>query len=208
MRRTVCVFCASSTEIDQRYLMLAAEVGAEIGRRGLSLVSGGGSVSSMGSLARAVRRAGGHTTGVIPEALLAYEVADTDADELIVTADMRERKGIMDSRADAFLVLPGGIGTLEEFFEVWVGRVLGMHDKPIVVLDPWDDFGHLHLLLDSLTERRFITADAASNVSWAGGVAEAFDAIAQGWARPAQGRRAPESAPDGLPAALVELESD
>jgi uncharacterized protein (TIGR00730 family) len=196
------VFCASSTDIEIKYLRLAAEVGEEIGHRGLSLVSGGGSISSMGSLARATRRAGGHTIGVIPEALLAYEVADTGADEMIVTADMRERKGIMDARADAFLVLPGGIGTLEEFFEAWVGRVLGMHRKPVVVLDPWDDFGHLHALLRTMVDRRFVTLDSARAVTWTTGVSEAFDAIDAAWADPEPDH------PAGLPEALVELEAD
>ncbi len=202
MSRAVCVFCASSTDIEVKYLRLAAEVGQEIGRRGLVLVSGGGSVSSMGSLARAARLAGGHTTGVIPEALLQYEVADTGADEIIVTSDMRERKGIMDARADAFLVLPGGIGTLEEFLEAWVGKVLGMHSKPVVVLDPWGDYDHLHALLRSMVKRRFVSLDAAGSVRWTTGVSEALDAIAASWAEP------PPSRPPGIPEAIVELEAD
>ncbi len=202
MRRTVCVFCASSTDIDVKYLRLAAEVGEELVRRGLDLVSGGGSVSSMGSLARATRAAGGHTIGVIPEALLEYEVADTEADEMIVTANMRDRKGIMDARADAFLILPGGIGTLEEFFEAWVGRVLGMHQKPVVVLDPWDDFDHLHALVRTMVDRRFVSLDAARAVIWTSGVSEAFEAIDAHWEAPLQPH------PPGLPAALVELEAD
>src|SRR3954453_20049991 len=102
----VCVFCASSERIPQRYVDLAADVGAELARRGHALVTGGGSVSCMGAVARAARDGGAHTIGVIPEGLLAWVVADEDADELVVTPDMRTRKGEMDLRADAFLTLP------------------------------------------------------------------------------------------------------
>ena len=102
--RTVCVFCASSSTIDDRYLRLATELGSALAQRDLALVSGGGSVSMMGAVARAVRASGGHTVGVIPQALVAMEVADHDADELVVTPDMRTRKAEMDRRADAFVV--------------------------------------------------------------------------------------------------------
>src|SRR3982751_4606359 len=132
----ICVFCSSSERIAPEYLELASQVGTAVAARGHDLVSGGGRVSMMGALAGAVRAGGRHTLGVIPTALLGLEVADEDADELLVTADMRERKGRMDAAADAFLALPGGLGTLEELLEVWVSRTLGMHDRPVVVLDP------------------------------------------------------------------------
>ena len=102
---TICVFCASSERIDPRFIDLATDVGTEIARRGYDLVSGGGSVSCMGALARAVRAGGGRTIGVIPQALVEMEVADHDADELVVTRDMQERKGVMERRSDAFLSL-------------------------------------------------------------------------------------------------------
>lgn len=207
--RRVCVFCASGTQIDPRYLELAAQVGAAVGRRGYGVVSGGGSISSMGALARAARAAGAHTTGVIPAALLEYEVGDLAADELVVTADMRERKGEMDRRADAFLVLPGGIGTLEEFFEAWVGRVLGMHRKPVVVLDPWDDFAHLHALIGSLVAGRFVMPAAAAEVHWAQGVSEALDAIEADWlAQREDAARGVTVPPPGLADAIAALEAD
>jgi uncharacterized protein (TIGR00730 family) len=139
----VCVYCASGPTHPE-LLALAEEVGAAIADRGWTLVSGGGNVSAMGALAGAARARGGHTVGVIPKALLHREVADVDADELVVTDTMRERKQIMEDRADAFIALPGGIGTLEEFFEAWTAGYLGMHDKPVVMLDP---FGHYTGLL-------------------------------------------------------------
>src|SRR3954468_8301137 len=110
----ICVFCASSEGIPPHYIELAAQVGAELARRRHSLISGGGSVSCMGAVARAARAGGARTVGVIPVALTRSEIADHDAEELVVTEDMRVRKGEMDRRADAFLTLPGGVGTVEE----------------------------------------------------------------------------------------------
>ncbi|GAA0537880.1 cytokinin riboside 5'-monophosphate phosphoribohydrolase [Saccharopolyspora subtropica] len=143
---SVCVFCASGP-VPQQHLDLAAEVGTKIAKRGWTLVSGGGRVSMMGEVARAARAAGGRTIGVIPRALVDREVADTDADELLVVDTMRERKGLMDAHATAFLTLPGGIGTCEELFEIWTARYIGMHTKPVVLLDP---DGHYRGLLDWL----------------------------------------------------------
>lgn len=177
-QRTVCVFCASSVHIEARYIDLAAEVGTRIGDLGWWLVSGAGSISMMGAVATSARAAGAWTIGVIPEGLMAWEVADHEADELVVTRDMRQRKGVMDERSDAFLVLPGGIGTLEEFIEAWTGQVLGMHAKPVVVLDPWDDFAPLREWIDDLTGRGFVSAPARSAVVWTRTVDDAFIALA------------------------------
>jgi uncharacterized protein (TIGR00730 family) len=178
----VCVFCASSTRIDERYLRLAAAVGTGLARRGHDLVSGGGSVSAMGAVAAAVRAGGRHTVGVIPRAMIPLEVADLDADELVVTAGMRERKAEMDRRAEAFLVLPGGLGTREELFEVWVARTLGLHDKPVVVLDPDGVFGHLHVLVDDLVRRGFARPQARDALRWTTTVPAALAAVEAGGA--------------------------
>src|SRR4051794_34822182 len=177
---TICVFCAASSKIATHYVEIAAEVGAELARRGHDLVTGGGSVSSMGAVSRAARDGGAHTVGVIPEPLLASEVADTGAAELIVTNDMRTRKGIMDERSDAFLVLPGGIGTLEELLEVWTSRSLGMHTKPVVVLDPFDDFAGLRDLVRALGHRGFVRPSAAAHLQWARDVDDALDLVEGG----------------------------
>lgn len=173
----VCVFCSSSLRIDQRYLDLAADVGCAVAARGWTVVSGAGSISMMGSLARSARAAGGHTIGVIPDALVAREVADHDSHEFIVTRDMRQRKGIMDERSDAFLALPGGIGTLEELVEAWTARSLNMHRKPVVVLDPWEDFALLRQLVEGWQVSGFVSAHAADHVHWATKVDEALDVI-------------------------------
>jgi uncharacterized protein (TIGR00730 family) len=173
----ICVYCSSSTTIDKRYVDLAAAVGTELARRGHSLVSGGGDLSCMGAVARAARAAGARTVGVIPAALLELEVGDQDADELLVVDDMRTRKGLMDNRSDAFLTLPGGLGTLEELLEVWVARFLGMHAKPVVALDPDGLFEPLRAQVDVLVDKGFVRRSAADALRWTSTVDEALDAI-------------------------------
>lgn len=179
---SVCVYCASSPQIPGRYVELAAQVGQEIAGREWTLVSGGGSESMMGAVARATRQGGGRTIGVIPQALVEYEVADRESDELIVTSTMRERKALMDDRADAFLALPGGIGTLEELMEVWTSRHLRMHAKPVVVLDPWGDFNLLRAQVQHWLVLGFVKEQAVAQVLWTTSVREACDAIQNSWA--------------------------
>ena len=173
----ICVYCSSSTAIDARYVALAADVGSALARRGHSLVSGGGDLSCMGAVARAARAGGARTVGVIPAALLDLEVGDQDADELLVVDDMRTRKRIMDDRSDAFLTLPGGLGTLEELLEIWVARFLGMHDKPVVALDPDGLFAPLREQVELLVDRGFVRRSAADALTWTSTVDEALDAV-------------------------------
>ncbi len=173
----ICVFCSSSESIDPRYVSLAGEVGTAIAARGHDLVSGGGRVSMMGAVAAAVRAGGRHTLGVIPQALVDTEVADDQADELVVTRDMRERKGRMDAAADAFLTLPGGLGTLEELSEVWVAATLGMHAKPVVVLDPTGLWAGLHELVARMRREGFLRPQALDALVWTTEVDSALDAI-------------------------------
>lgn len=176
----VCVYCASSTRIDTSYVDLATEVGRQLAERGHTLVSGGGDLSMMGAVARAARAGGAHTTGVIPRPLLELEVGDRDADELLVVDDMRTRKGLMDARADAFLTLPGGLGTLEELFEVWVARSLGLHAKPVVALDVDGLYAPLREQVELMQARGFVRAPAAGALAWASTVEEAFELVEQG----------------------------
>ena len=180
----ICVFCASSERIDPLYVEVAAAVGAELGRRRHSLVSGGGALSMMGAVARSARAAGARTVGVIPRALLELEVGDQDADELLVVDDMRTRKGLMDSRSDAFLALPGGLGTLEELAEVWTSRFLGMHVKPVVALDVDGLWAPLRAQVDLMVERGFVRAESVATLAWASTVEQAFDLLEEGLAHP------------------------
>jgi uncharacterized protein (TIGR00730 family) len=177
MSLAVCVFCASSSRIEPKYIELATEVGTELARRGHSLVSGGATVSCMGAVAAAARAGGARTVGVIPEGLFDVEIADESNDELIVTPDMRSRKGEMDRRADAFLVLPGGLGTLEELFEIWSGRVLGVHEKPLVILDPYGLYDPLRDLMQHLLDQGFARAKIFDAVGWTSSVTEALDLL-------------------------------
>lgn len=171
------MFCASSTTIDPRYVELAAAVGRELAARGHTLVSGGGSISMMGAVATAARAGGARTAGVIPQRLVDREMADLDADELLVVETMRERKAEMDRRADAFLVLPGGIGTLEEMFEVWTTRSLGMLAKPVVLLDPDGVFDPLWAFLQGLVRLGFVRESAFAAVTVTRDVPSAFAAL-------------------------------
>jgi uncharacterized protein (TIGR00730 family) len=171
------VYCSSSEAIDPAYVSLAAEVGARLAAEGYGLVSGGGRVSMMGAVARAARAGGAHTVGVIPAHLVPLEVADTDADELIVVDTMRERKALMDERSDAFIALPGGIGTLEELFEVWTAGSLDMHAKPVVVVDPAGFYDPLWRFLDELQQRGFVRAKALDSLIRVSTVDAAFAAL-------------------------------
>ena len=174
----VCVFCASSSTLDQRWLDLATDTGRELAARGHTLVSRGGRVGMMGAVADGARAGGAHTLGVIPQALVDLEVADTKAAELIVTDDMGTRKNVMIERSDAFLALPGGLGTLDELFEVWTTATLDLHRKPIVLLDPDGFYAGLLAWLDRLADTEFVRRAALSQVTVVRSIPAAFDVIA------------------------------
>ena len=152
----ICVYCSSSDRVDRRYADVAVRMGHLIADYGYSLVYGGGSVGLMGVLARAVHERGGKVYGVIPEALKQVEgVAYDLADDMVVTQTMQERKAIMYTRADAFVVLPGGFGTLEEFLEVLTLKQLGYHDKPLFLLNAFDFYRPLLELFEHIYRERF-----------------------------------------------------
>lgn len=176
---TVAVYCASSEGVDGRYVELAEAVGRGVAARGWSLVSGGGKRSMMGAVARAAREGGAYTVGVIPDSMVEREWADTDSDELVVTTSMRERKEQMERRSDAFLTLPGGLGTCEELFEIWSAGALALHDKPVVLLDP---DGHWQGLLDwvaALVGKGFVSRDPMDRLTLVADVEAALDACAR-----------------------------
>ncbi len=175
----VCVYCASGPKHPE-LLKLATDVGHAIADRGWTLVSGGGNVSAMGAVADGARQHSGRTIGVIPKALVHRELADVEADELIVTDTMRERKQVMEDRADAFIALPGGIGTLEEFFEAWTAGYLGMHHKPIVMLDPFGHYDGLLTWLRSLVDTGYVGDTALDRLVVVNNVDEAMAACAPG----------------------------
>ncbi len=161
----VCVFAASSEHVSARYRALARDLGRAIAEQGWQVVYGGGQVGLMGEVARAALAAGGHVVGIIPHHLNRREVAFDEVTELVMVDTLLERKSHMDSRSDAFAVLPGGIGTLDELLDVLTTRALGFHRRPLVLLDPdgyWEPF---RALLDRMIDQR--TASPAVHEGYA-----------------------------------------
>ena len=177
----MCVYCSSSAAVDAQHVEVARELGTALAERGDVLVWGGATVGLMGEVARAARLAGGRTIGVIPESLRAVEIADDAADELVVTADMLSRKAELARRADAFVALPGGFGTLEELLEQLTGRLLGFHAKPVVLVDVAGFWQPLLALFEHLYRERFARPEsrgAYTVVDDVAGVLAALDAPA------------------------------
>ena len=162
----IAVFCSSSPTIDSKFIDLAFNLGEGIARSGAELVSGGGHISAMGAISRGARSVGGRTIGIIPQKLVDIEFADHESDELIVVDSMRTRKAKIEDLSDAFITLPGGLGTLEELFEIWVGRYLGFHQKPIAILDPAGAYDSLRVALRDLTEKNFMKPGQHEQVLW------------------------------------------
>jgi len=157
---SVCVFCASSDLVDAVYFETARRLGALLVADGHTLVYGGGKIGLMGALATAVHEHGGKVVGVIPASLKERELAYHQADELIVTSDLRERKAVMDVRSDAFIAMPGGFGTLEEILEVLTLKQLRIHAKPIVFLNTRQYFRPLFGLFEQFHSERFAATRA------------------------------------------------
>ena len=153
---SLCVYCGSRAGKSTEFAALAREVGSWIAQRGGQLVYGGGHNGLMGIMADATLAAGGRVIGVIPKALVDKEFAHTGCTELHIVENMHERKRIMAEHADAFLALPGGIGTLEEFFEVWTWRQLGYHDKPVGLLNLNGFYDSLLAFLNSAVATGFM----------------------------------------------------
>lgn len=154
--RSVCVYCGSSAGDDPIYVTAARELGQILAREKISLVYGGGGIGLMGAVAHAAMDAGGEVTGVIPEFLVARERAFEGARDVVVTRDMHERKRKMFERADAFIALPGGIGTLEELIEQLSWLQLGQHRKPVLAVNLNGFWDPLLALLSHLEARGFI----------------------------------------------------
>jgi uncharacterized protein (TIGR00730 family) len=195
---SVCVFCASSEAVAASERAIAAELGAALADRGWRLVYGGGGIGLMGEVARAVLRAGGDVLGVIPHRLATREVALPEVTELVLTDTMRERKHRMDAESDAFVVLPGGIGTLEELVEILTLKQLGYHHRPIVVLDAEGFWAPLLAQLDRMVDAWLAAPSVLDLFSGVRDVPAALDAIA------VERGRAPQQG-DGGDAAALEL---
>ena len=156
--KRICVFCGSSAGSRPEYRACAEQLGAELVRRNIALVYGGGNVGLMGAIADSVLQAGGKAIGVIPEHLMAHDVGHKHLTKLHIVHSMHERKALMADISDAFIALPGGFGTLEEFFEVLTWSQLGLHRKPCGIVNVLDYFTPLLEMLDHAVEERFLKA--------------------------------------------------
>jgi uncharacterized protein (TIGR00730 family) len=177
--RALCVFCGSSGAVAAAYRAAASDLGIGLAAAGIELVFGGGRVGLMGLLADAALAAGGRVTGVIPARLHDAEVAHRGVTELVLVATMHERKRLMAERADAFAVLPGGIGTLDEMFEVLSWRQLKLHEKPIFLVDIGGYWRPLRRLLGHLVEEGFARPDAEGLMHAVASVPALLEALAR-----------------------------
>ena len=156
MLQSLCVFCGSSSGSRPDFEYAARSLGKVLGENGITLVFGGGRVGLMGAIADATLEAGGNVIGVIPQHLVDREVAHQGLTELRVVQSMHERKALMAELSDGFVALPGGLGTLEEFFEVWTWGQLGLHRKPYALLNVGGFYDPLVMFIDQLVEQKFV----------------------------------------------------
>ncbi|HTK95559.1 MAG TPA: TIGR00730 family Rossman fold protein, partial [Terriglobales bacterium] len=152
---SLTVYCSSSRELPPVYYDAGRELGHAIARNGWRLVYGGNRIGLMGVVADAVREAGGKVTGISPRTMVDEGIGDDACDEILVTETMRERKRLLEERGDAFIAMPGGLGTFEEIFEIIVGKQLGFHNKPIVLLNINRYWSPLLELIDRAIEQKF-----------------------------------------------------
>ena len=169
--KSVCVYCGSRDGGDPAYAAAAEDTGQMLAANGWRLVYGAGDVGLMGRVARSVQAAGGKTFGVIPTHLLDWEVGKRDLDQFVITETMHERKKVMFMNADAVVVLPGGAGSLDEFFEALTWRQLGLHAKPIILLNVNGFWDPLEGLLKHVVDQGFAGTDILDYVSTASDVA-------------------------------------
>lgn len=162
----ICVYGASSNDIDPRYLRAGETLGEEMARRGDGLVFGGGACGMMGALARGMTRGGGHILGVAPGFFNVDGILYDHCSEFIYTDTMRQRKSIMEERADAFVMTPGGIGTFEEFYEILTLRQLGRHNKPIAILNTLDYYAPLREMQEQAIQQGFLKEACRQLCGW------------------------------------------
>lgn len=177
--RSLCVYCGSSDRGPAAHKDAARAFGRELARRGIRLVYGGGRIGVMGTLADAVLDGGGAVTGIIPDFLMRHEVGHLGITELEIVATMHERKARMAELSDGFVVLPGGLGTLEELFEIVTWKQLGLHTKPIVVVNSagyWDD---LRTMIGGIVAAGYAHPENAALAAFVASVDEVFPALAR-----------------------------
>ena len=162
--KRICVFCGSSKGDREAYPQAAAEFGSLLAAHGVGLVYGGASIGLMGAVADAVLQADGDVTGVIPQSLVDKEIAHSGLTQMHIVDTMHERKALMAKLSDAFVALPGGVGTLEELFEMWTWVQIGLHDKPCVLLNVAGYYDELICFLDKMTDSGYLKSSSRSQL--------------------------------------------
>ena len=175
--KRLAVYCGSSIGTDPAFAAIAKELGVEMARRGIGLVYGGGRLGLMGVVADAVMNAGGEAYGVIPQALVDLEVAHTGLTELHLVANMHERKALMTELTDAFVAIPGGIGTLDELFEAWSWNALGYHAKPFALLNVHGFWDGLTGFMDHVRASGFVSPARRAQLIVADTIDDAIDRL-------------------------------
>jgi uncharacterized protein (TIGR00730 family) len=175
--KRLAVYCGASMGTNPRFAEVARALGEEMARRGIGLVYGGGRLGLMGVIADAVIAAGGETYGVIPQALIDLEVAHTGLTELHIVNTMHERKAMMTELTEAFVAIPGGIGTLDELFEAWTENALGYHAKPIALLNVDGFWDRMVAFMDDVTASGFLSPQRRAKLLVADEIGEAIDLL-------------------------------
>jgi uncharacterized protein (TIGR00730 family) len=174
---SICVFCGSNAGANPAYLEAADVVGRSLAQRSVRVVYGGATVGMMGALADAVRGEGGDVVGIIPQAIFDREIGHTGLDDLRVVGSMHERKALMAELSDAFIALPGGIGTLEELFEVYTWAQLGIHAKPLGLMDVAGYYQPLVAFLDHAVQERFLRSETRTLLAVSDDLDDLFAAL-------------------------------
>jgi uncharacterized protein (TIGR00730 family) len=197
--RSVTVYSSSSASIAPHFFDAGKALGAAVARSGWTLVYGGNRIGLMAAVADAARAAGGKVVGITPQLMVDHGIGDEHCDELIVTGGMRERKTLLEQRGDAFVALPGGLGTFEELFEVLVARLLGYHNKPIVLLNTGGYYDALLAAVDHGIAQGFIKSRSRAAFFVAPDVASAMDFLQK---NPVTAPAPPAAQPAAEPSAL------
>lgn len=175
--KSICVYCGSNPGRDPAFVTAARAVGTRLAKAGLDIIYGGGQVGLMGEVADAALDAGGRVIGVIPEFLALKEIAHLDLTELYVVQSMHARKAKMAHLSDAFIALPGGIGTMEEMFEIWTWGQLGQHRKPVGLLNVHGYYDDLVAFLDKMADQNFLAPDHRQSLMVAEDVGELLESF-------------------------------
>jgi len=159
-KKNICVYCSSSSYLDKQFYQDAEKLGSRIGSEGFDMVYGGTEIGMMGVIASNAQEHGAAVTGVIPECILSFGFKNLEQSKVIITKDMRERKAVMEEKADIFIAAPGGFGTFEEVFEVIVSKQLGCHNKPVIFFNSCGYYDNLIKMFDAVYENKFAKEEA------------------------------------------------